>query len=104
MPKKDIIKYALLNSLWTAMYVILIVLFISFAGQIFGEKDTILIPMAMLLLFVFSAALCGALVLGRPILWYVEGKKQEAVRLFIYTVAMIFVVLVFVFGAMIVVK
>ena len=31
---------------------------------------------------------------GRPILWYVEGKKREAIRLFGWTLAIFFIVMV----------
>jgi hypothetical protein len=94
MNKKDIIKYALANALWTALYIILIAIFFNNAQAMFGNGKTILIPIVMLLLFVFSATLCGALVLGRPILWYLDGKKKEAITLFIYTTVVLLVVTV----------
>ncbi len=90
----SIIKYALANALWTALYVILIVTFMNSAPAIFGHGQSVLIPIVMLLLFVFSAALCGALFLGRPILWYLDGKKKEAVTLFAYTLVVFLVVTV----------
>lgn len=43
-------------------------------------------PVAFLLLFILSAAVTGALILGRPVLLYLENQKTEAVRLFIYTI------------------
>jgi hypothetical protein len=92
MNKQNIIKYALVNALWTALYIILIGTFLYSAPAVFGHGQNALIPVVMLLLFVFSAALCGALVLGRPILWYWEGNKKEAILLFAYTLAILFVV------------
>lgn len=93
MPKQNIIKYALANALWTALYIIFIGAFFNNAQAIFGNNDNkTLIPVVMLLLFVFSATLCGSLVLGRPFLWYLDGKKQEAIQLFVYTVAVLLVV------------
>jgi len=65
------------------------------APVIFGgidKKDSIIIPIAMLMLFVFSATLCGALVLGRPILWFLDDKKKEAIKLFSYTLASMMVI------------
>ncbi len=100
MTKRHIITHALANGLLTVLYVILVALFLSNAKMLFGETDTLLIPIAMLLLFVFSASLCGALVLGRPILWYVEGMKREAITLFSYTAAVLFVCAVLVFVIM----
>jgi hypothetical protein len=105
MPKTSIIKYALANGLWTALYVILIGGFFFSAKSIFGNgPDNALIPMAMLLLFVFSAALTGALVLGRPILWYIEGRKSDAVKLFTYTLAVLFVVMILVFFVLFIIQ
>ena len=98
MIKHPIYKYALANGLLTALYVVFVGLFISNAGTIFGHgPDNALIPMAMLLLFIFSALVCGGLVLGRPILWYMDGKKKEALTLLAYTTLVIFVVMVLMF-------
>lgn len=87
-----IIKYALVNGLWTALYIILIATLFSSAQNIAGNGPSVLIPVVMLLLFVFSATLTGALILGRPILWYLEGRKKESVILLSYTMAVLFVV------------
>jgi hypothetical protein len=67
----------------------------NFLGKVFpatGNNNNILIPIFMLLLFVFSAALMGILVFGRPVMWYIDGKKKEAVLLLIQTVGIILVV------------
>jgi hypothetical protein len=57
--------------------------------------------MVFLLIFVFSAAISGALVLGKPILLYLENKKREAVELFVITLGWIFILLVlFIFLAL----
>ncbi|MBX4188416.1 MAG: hypothetical protein KW793_04785, partial [Candidatus Doudnabacteria bacterium] len=56
------------------------------AENMFGEKETILIPMMMLMVFVLSATITGSLVLGRPVMMYLNGQKTEAVRLFLFTV------------------
>lgn len=98
--KKDIVKYAAANALLTALYIVLIALFFSNAQTIFGDGKSILIPIAMLMLFVFSAAVCAALILGRPILWYLDNRKSEALQLFGYTLAVFFVVILVVFSAL----
>ena len=94
MTKQDIIKFALVNALWTALYVILIATFFNNAQALFVDGKTIMIPIVMLLLFVFSATFCGALVLGRPLIWYLDGKKKEAITLFSYTLVVFFIVLI----------
>jgi len=84
------IKRACINSLGTALYIILVVSFI-FSLQAFSSKPekTILIPIAMLLLFVCSAAITGFLVFGKPIMLYIDGKKREAVSLLGYTLGIL---------------
>lgn len=100
--KKDIIKFATVNVVLTVAYVFLVALFLNSAETIFSNLGkTILIPIVMLLLFIFSASICGFLMLGRPILWYLEGKKREAVELFIYSLGMLFLILIAVFIVMI---
>ncbi len=87
-----LLKRALIDSVGTAAYIVLIVTFI-FSLQVFqGSKETILIPMAMLLLFVCSAAITGFLVFGKPVMLYVDGKKKEAISLLGHTIGMLVVI------------
>ncbi|MBI1957243.1 MAG: hypothetical protein HY434_01040 [Candidatus Liptonbacteria bacterium] len=80
-----IIKTAGINAALTALYIILIASFLFYGPRAFAPEDTVFAPIAMLSLLVFSAALVGFLVLGRPILWYLDGRKREAVALLMYT-------------------
>jgi len=41
----------------------------------------------MLLLFVLSATIVGLLVLGRPVWLYFNSQKQEALKMFFYTLS-----------------
>lgn len=97
--KNVIIKTAALNALLTAAYIILVALFLSSTSKIFGpdEPKSLLIPAAMLSLLVFSVALVGSLIFGRPVLWYLDGKKQEAVYLLAYTLGIFFVITILAF-------
>lgn len=98
--KSSIVKYAVLNAAGTAIYVALVATFFSNAPRLFRAvtEKTALIPMAMLLLFVLSASITGGLILGRPVLWYLEGKKKEAVTLFIATLGCVFLIMVTMFA------
>ena len=88
-----IIKRAPIDSLGTAAYIILIVLLIFSLQGLFSEKeDIIIIPVAMLLLFVSSAAITGFLVFGKPVMLYIDGKKKEAVSLLAYTLGILFLI------------
>ena len=50
-------------------------------------EPNFLIPIFMLLLFVISAATTGSLVLGKPLLMYIDGQKKEALKLLFCTLA-----------------
>ena len=83
----NIVKSTFLNALATAAYVVAVATFIFYAPRVFGRANTVFVPVAMLLLLVFSAALTGSLILGRPALWYLDGRKKEALTLLIWTLA-----------------
>lgn len=102
---KDIIKYAALDALGTAVYIMLVASFMYFMGSVSsGDGKTLLIPIAMLMLFVFSAAFTSILVLGRPIIWYLNGKKQEALSLLFYTLGILLVMTIIIFLLIISIK
>lgn len=90
--KNTIVTFAAAHALGTTLYVVFVATFLTYASEIFGTgpDDTILIPIAMLMLFVVSAAVTGSLVLARPILWYLDGKKKEAISLLVTTIGMLF--------------
>ncbi|MEK7650620.1 MAG: hypothetical protein AAB364_01985 [Patescibacteria group bacterium] len=97
--QNKILKTAITNAMLTAGYVFLIASFFFHVEQIFGsdKPDTVLAPMMMLLLFVSSAGLTAWLVLGRPVLWYLDGHKSEAVKLLGYTLGTLFAITILVF-------
>ncbi len=64
--------------------------------RLFGQtQDTILGPMAFLLLFVLSATIVGSLVLAKPAMLYFADQKSEAITLFSYTVGWLVVITIF---------
>lgn len=102
--KKDILKYAFINSLLTALYIGLVASFVFYVPHYFlldGKPDTVFAPMIMLMLFVFSAAITSGLVLGRPVLWYLDGKKREAVSLFLSTLLVFFIIMLLAFTVLV---
>jgi hypothetical protein len=101
--KNSILKFAGLNALGTTLYILLVATFLSNTSRIFGGNsadNTALIPTAMILLLVLSASVTGSLVMGRPILWYLDGKKKEAVSLFITTIGFLFFITLLAFAAL----
>lgn len=88
----------------TTAYVVGIAFFFRNAQTIFGKTDTFFTPVAMLLLLVLSATITAALVLGRPILLYVENHKPEAIKMFFSTVGWLFAITLAVFLIMVINK
>lgn len=97
--KKEIIKYSLCNAITGALYVALVATFIANGDVLFGKMNGSFAAMGFLMLFVLSAAIMGMLIFGRPLMWYLDGKKKESVLLSLYTIGFLaiitFVVLLF---------
>ena len=76
------------NALLAGLYIVFVVLLITYGPAYVRDKpDTILAPMAMLSLLVFSVALMGYLFFLQPVQMFLEGQKVEAVELFTKTLA-----------------
>lgn len=81
-------KNPYLNALSAGLYIVFVVLLITYGPAFVREKpDTILAPIAILSLLVLSVACMGSIFFFQPILMYIEGEKREAVRLFAKTLA-----------------
>jgi len=96
--KNNIIKYAVINAFLTALYIIVIASFLFYAPKFFGSdkaNNTVLVPIVMLSLLVFSAAFVGSLIFGRPVLWYLDGKKNETISLLAYTLGIFLIITIF---------
>lgn len=98
MNNSKLFSYAALSSFGIFLYVAAVALFISNGERIFGKQENFWVPMAMILLFVFSAVVTGLMFLGRPIHFYLSGQKSEAIKLVLYTLACLCVLLLLIFG------
>lgn len=92
-----ILRYSFFHSLGVGAYITLLVWLMSNIEKWVQGPDNILAPITMLLLFVLSAALTGSLVLGKPIMMYLNGEKSEALKMFLFTVAWLFLFVVVLF-------
>jgi hypothetical protein len=54
--------------------------------SLFGNMDSILGPVVMLLLFCVSAAVVGLLVFGRPVYLFLTGLRREGIVFMFYTI------------------
>ncbi|HZW38277.1 MAG TPA: hypothetical protein VFF33_03165 [Ignavibacteriaceae bacterium] len=105
MENKYLLKRAAIDALATALYVFLISQIMKNGDQLFGKVDNkIFAPMVFLLTFIFSALVTGYLILGKPIMMYLDGQKKEALRLLFYTGAALFIIMILGFALLISLK
>lgn len=82
----QLFKLAVLNSLGVLVYVFLVSLFMNNGSKIFGQADNkLLTPIIALMLFIVSALITGYLVLGKPIMLFLENEKKAGLKLLAYT-------------------
>lgn len=84
---------AVLSSLGIAVYIFLVSLIMSNGEKILDKMTG---PIATGLI-VFSALVTGGLILGRPIILYLDGQKKEGLKLLFYTGASLLILLVLIF-------
>jgi len=83
------------------IYVASVAWFLFNGEAIFGEGESFIIPLFMMLLFVISAAVTGLLVLGKPIHMYLSGSKKEAFTVLFATLGWLVLFLIIIVLALI---
>lgn len=94
-------KIAAIDAILTAIYVAAVATFMTYADKLFGSADNVLGGMAILMLMVLSVAVVGTLILGRPLMMYLDGDKKEAVKALAQTILAFFVLTILVFMVLI---
>ena len=95
---QKILLQALLHALALAAYVFLIAWFFQNASRFFGDTpNNFFAPAAFLSLFVMSAAITGSLVGLRPVIWFFEGQKKQAIELLVATIGWFAIITTLVF-------
>ena len=94
MKKMNLYLQGLINAVLAGGYVSLVALFMSNAESIFGKEDGFFGTIVFLMLFVLSATVMGTLILGKPVMMYIDGQKKEGVKLLGITIAWIFLIIV----------
>lgn len=80
-------KNPIINALSASAYIILIVSVMTFVTQPLKNKpDTFFAPITFLSVLTLSVAVMAFLFFYQPLQLFIEGKKKEAVNLFIKTV------------------
>ncbi len=81
-------KNPIINAFGASLYIVLVVSVMTFVTKPLSNKpDTFGAPIIMLLVLTLSVAVMAYLFFYQPLLLFIEGKKKEAVNLFLKTVA-----------------
>ncbi|MDD3711580.1 MAG: hypothetical protein PHP37_03215 [Patescibacteria group bacterium] len=105
MKNSKLIRRGIINALGVFAYIFLLAVFMNKANTWFGQTDhDIITPVIVLLMFVFSALVTGGLVLGKPIMLYLDGKKKEGINLIWYTGLSIFILMFLAFLTLMLIK
>ncbi len=99
-------KNPFINALSASAYIILVVTTMTLVTQPLRNKpDTFLAPITILFVLTLSVAVMAYLFFYQPLQLFIEGKKKEAVNLFLKTVgifaAITTVVLILLFSGLI---
>ncbi len=74
------------NAILATAYIVLLVTTVFLGPQLFGgPKESVLYPMVMLSVLVFSAALMAYLFFYQPVIMLIDGQREKAVKLFLQT-------------------
>jgi len=92
--KNPLLKNGFIQALGVALYCSLIGVLFWKGNKIFGNTPNYFGPVAFLLLFSFSALVCGLLVFYKPYKLFFGGKHKDAVDLVLFTTLWIFVFLI----------
>jgi maltodextrin utilization protein YvdJ len=93
MNTQDNVRKSFMHAAGVFIYVSAVAWVLYNAKYIFGEANSFVAPVFMLLLFVVSATVTGFLVLGKPVMLYMDGLKKEAVAFLFATLAWLVVFL-----------
>lgn len=99
-------KNPIINAFSALGYIILVVSVMNFIMQTQGDKpDTILAPLTALSMLTLSVAVMAYVFFYQPLQLFIDGKKKEAVNLFVRTVgifgAFTVVILILLFSGLI---
>lgn len=94
------LQKSFLKAFLAELYIVLLVSVMQYMQGAMPESKTILIPMAMLSLFVLSAAVTGYFFISEPVMLCIDGKKEEAMKLFLSTIGVFAAITALVFLAL----
>ncbi len=79
-------KNPIINGLAASAYIVLVASVMNLGTKLVRHPNTFIAPIALISLFTLSAAVMGYLFCYQPVQLYFDGKKKQAVQLFLQTV------------------
>ncbi|MBT3271248.1 hypothetical protein HN371_29185 [Candidatus Poribacteria bacterium] len=86
MRHRDLARHAFIHAAIASIYIGLVGLLFYSGQDVLKTRNGPLAVTAYLLLVVLSAAFIGVAVFGKAAMWYVDGRRSDAVSLALYTV------------------
>ena len=80
-------KNPFINAFTAALYICLISLIMNMGSKYAPKEDTFAAPVAFISLFTLSAAVMAYVFCLQPLQLFLSGKKSQAIKLFLQTVA-----------------
>lgn len=78
-------KNPLVNGVSASLYIFLVVALMTWGEKVIPREDTFMAPIVFLSLFTLSAAVMGYVFCFQPATLYFDGKKKQAIQLFLKT-------------------
>ena len=78
-------KNPIINALAAVLYISFVASIVFYVPNTFDQVHSIVVPIAFLSLFVFSAASMGYIFMYNPLQLILEGEKKKGIDLFIKT-------------------
>jgi hypothetical protein len=91
-------KNPFINAFAALVYIVLVASFMFYSPKFEAEVQTVFVPVAMISLFVLSAAVMGYLFVYQPIRLYLDGEKKAGANLFLTTLGTFAAITVLVFA------
>ena len=79
-------KNPIINGLIASAYIVLVASVMNFGTKLIPHQNSFMAPIAVISLFTLSAAVMGYIFCYQPVQLYFNGKKKQAVQLFLQTV------------------
>lgn len=98
----NMLKNPFINAFAASSYILIVVVIMNLmtqhlmTQQLSNKPDTFFVPVTVLFMLTLSVAVMGFLFFYQPLLLVIEGKKKEAINLFIKTVGIFAVFTIFV--------